>query len=457
MAPWIENSRQHGDADIDGVSTDSRSLSPGNVFVALKGEHFDAHAFLDDIGLKGAVAVIAEKLPDSFALPALVVDDSRKALAEMAANWRARHVLPVIAVTGSNGKTTVKEMIAKILEVHFGEDRFLATEGNLNNEIGVPKTLFNLDDRHRAAVIELGMNHPGEIENLAKMAQPTIALVNNAQREHMEHMHSLLAVAQENGQAIRALPRNGTAVFPGEDPFSPLWQEYARERGNRNIVTFGFDGAFDISGVHEPDENRLALRTQEWEISLVLSVPGRHNAHNALAAAGCAFAAGIDKEHIRQGLEAFRAVKGRMQPVKTAAGANLIDDSYNANPDSVIAAIDVLAQAAAPRILVLGDMGETGENAEIFHREVGAYAREKGISRLFTLGELAQYATKAFLGTKGPEPEKKAAEAAHFEHIGELKKRLDKDAGETATILVKGSRFMNMERVVAHLKIKDER
>ena len=455
--PWIEKSHRHGDAAFEGISTDSRSISPGNLFVALKGVRFDGHDYLNEIQKKGAAAVIAENIPEDFALPRLMVENSLLALGEMAKHYRRRFTLPVIAVTGSNGKTTVKEMIAKILEVHFGQGRFLATEGNLNNEIGVPKTLFNLDEKHKAAVIELGMNHPGEISRLAAMAEPTVALVNNAQREHMEHMQSVLAVAQENGQAIRALPADGIAVFPAEDAFSSLWEEYARQTGTRGIVTFGFTEKADVTGVYEPEKNGLAVRTKEWEIRVSLSVIGQHNAHNALAAASCAWAAGIDREHILQGLEAFRAVSGRMQQTRAANGASLIDDSYNANPDSVIAAIDVLAQAKEPRILVLGDMGETGTSAESFHREVGAYAREKGISRLFTAGELAEYAQKAFSEKAGIETEEQRAEAGHFAEIGKLLEHLETAISPSATVLVKGSRFMNMERVVAHLKIKDDR
>ena len=457
IAPWIEKSERRGDATFEGVSTDSRSIAPGNLFVALKGKHFDGHDFLKEMEKKGAAAVVAEKIPEGFALPALLVENSLQALAEMAKHYRRRFLPELIAVVGSNGKTTVKEMIAKILEEHFGQDHYLATQGNLNNEIGVPITLFGLNEKHRAAVVELGMNHPGEIATLAAIAQPTVALVNNAQREHMEHMHSVFAVAEENGQAIRALPANGMAIIPADDAFASLWKDYARESGTRSIATFGLGSAADVTGVYDTGTNTLLLRTKEWESAVRLSVMGQHNAHNALAAAACAWSMGIDKEHIAKGLEAFRAVTGRLQRTEAANGATLINDSYNANPDSVIAAIDVLAMAKEPRILVLGDMGETGTSAERFHREVGAYAREKGISTLFTLGELARYAKKAYLEKTEGKTEVTQAKAAHFEELGKLLESLEMEAGPSATILVKGSRFMRMERVVAHLMNKDER
>lgn len=437
LAAWVRGSRIQGDAVFDGVSTDSRTAAAGNLFVALKGEHFDAHDFLPALPEKGVAAVVAERLPEGFALPALMVDDSRRALGEMATWWRKRFALPVVGVTGSNGKTTVKEMIAAIFRTAYGEDRFLATAGNLNNDIGVPQTLFRLKAGQEAAVVELGMNHPGEIAVLAAMAQPTVGLVNNAQREHQEFMAHVQAVAEENGSVIRTLPEDGTAVFPAEADFSGLWTQYAKERGKRKIATFGFGETASVKGDYDPADGRLEIRIGEMTVTARLAVMGEHNARNALAAAACCHAVGIGMDEIARGLEAFRPVQGRLHRRQAANGAVLIDDTYNANPDSVLAAIDVLAQAASPRVLVLGDMGEVGSQGVLFHEEVGAYARQKGIDYFFTLGELARYAAKAY-----GEP------ARHFGEAEDLLRYLRQWLPPSATALVKGSRFMKMERII---------
>ena len=436
---WVPGSRAQGDAVFEGVSTDSRTAGRGNLFVALRGDSFDAHDFLSEVPAKGVAAVVAERLPADFSLPALLVEDSRLALGEMARHWRKQFSLPVIGVTGSNGKTTVKEMIAAILRVAYGE-AFLATAGNLNNEIGVPQTLFRLDARHRAAVVELGMNHPGEIAYLAAIAQPTVGLVNNAQREHQEFMVNVQAVAKENGSVIRMLPLDGVAVFPAEDLFSELWEAYAKEKGMRRTITFGFGEKAVVKGQYDQNANKLDIRIAEVFIAVQLSVIGKHNAHNALAAVACCHAIGIEADVIRRGLEAFLPVNGRLQFKTAANGARLIDDTYNANPDSVLAAIDVLAQANAPRVLVLGDMGEVGDQGLRFHEEVGDYARVKGVDYFYAFGDLARYAASAY-----------GAGARHFEDVAQLVKSLREVAIPSSTILVKGSRFMKMERVVNNL------
>lgn len=437
LAAWVRGSRIEGDAVFDGVSTDSRTAAAGNLFVALKGENFDAHDFLPVLPERGVAAVVAERLPEGFSLPALLVDDSRRALGEMAASWRKRFALPVVGVTGSNGKTTVKEMIASIFRAAYGKERFLATAGNLNNDIGVPQTLFRLDDSQQAAVVELGMNHPGEIAVLAAMAQPTVGLVNNAQREHQEFMADVRTVAEENGSVIRALPDDGTAVFPDEADFSGLWTQYAKECGKRKIVTFGFGDTASVRGQYAPAGGLLEIRIGEVAAAARLAVMGVHNARNALAAAACCHAVGIGMDEIVSGLEAFRPVQGRLHRRQACNGAVLIDDTYNANPDSVLAAIDVLAQAVSPRVLVLGDMGEVGSQGIPFHEEAGAYARQKGIDYFFTLGDLARYAAKAYGRT-----------ARHFSGAQELLGYLREWMPPSATALVKGSRFMKMERIV---------
>ena len=444
IRPWISHAAladaTAADAAFDGVSTDSRNISVGNLFVALRGEHFDAHEFLNDVAAKGAVAVVAERVPHGFALPALVVPDTRVALGQIAAGWRRKFALPVIAVTGSNGKTTVKEMIASILAAAFGAEQCLATRGNLNNDIGVPLTVFRLDASMKAAVIELGMNHPGEIAQLATIAQPTVALVNNAQREHQEFMESVEAVAKENGAVLCALPPGGTAVFPADDVYTGLWRSYAMD-GDRKVMTFGLTDEADVSGSYIASDfgSELSIRTATASFKARLAAAGEHNVRNALAATACALAAGINVDAIVRGLESFAPVNGRLQRKTAHTGAMVIDDTYNANPDSVRAAIDVLANAAAPRVLVLGDMGEVGSDGPQFHEEVGAYAKARGIDRLLALGELARHSVQAF-----------GSRAQHFADIDALNQAVDALAAD-ATVLVKGSRFMKMERVVRHL------
>jgi UDP-N-acetylmuramoyl-tripeptide--D-alanyl-D-alanine ligase len=425
------------DAMFTGVSTNSQTVAPGNLFIALRGERFDAHDFLNDVAARGAAAVVAERVPDGFALPALIAPDTRYALGQIAQHWRQRFSLPVIGVTGSNGKTTVKEMIAAILTAAFGEDQILATRGNLNNEIGVPLTLFRMSAQHRAAVIEMGMNHPGEIARLAEIAQPTVGLVNNAQREHQEFMASVAAVAEENGAVIQGLDAAACAVFPADDEFSPLWTTYA---GARRKMTFGVEHAEVTCQWQTLDfGSRLSVNAQGQPFELTLSAAGEHNVRNALAACAATLAIGIDIASIVRGLEAFTPVAGRLQKKQAMHGATVIDDTYNANPDSVRAAIDVLATAPAPRTLVLGDMGEVGSDGVAFHQEIGAYARTRQIDQLFTMGELARHASLAF-----------GDHARHFDDMDKLNDEVAK-VPASASVLVKGSRFMKMERVVQRL------
>jgi UDP-N-acetylmuramoyl-tripeptide--D-alanyl-D-alanine ligase len=438
LTPEIAGARMTRDAAFEGVSTDSRSAPAGALFVALRGETFDAHNFLDQVVASKVAAVVVDTLPDNFPLPALVVPDTLAALGRIGNAWRSQFDIPVIGVTGSNGKTTVKEMIASILAAGVGEDARLATQGNLNNEIGVPLTVMRLTGAHKAAVVELGMNHPGEIARLAAIAAPTVALVNNAQREHQEFMHTVEAVARENGSVLAALPEQGVAVFPGDDEYTALWRELA---GDRAVLTFGLSGACDVRATYTPNAfgADLQVTIASASFAIRLSAAGEHNVRNALAACACALAAGIPVDAIVRGLESFAPVSGRLQRKQAVNGATVIDDSYNANPDSVRAAIDVLAQAAAPRILVLGDMGEVGTQGPEFHEEIGAYAASRGIETVLVTGALARHMT--------------GAGAQHFEQFDDLLAALDKQLGSKseATVLVKGSRFMKMERVVQHL------
>jgi len=416
-----------------------RGAAPGDLFVALRGERFDAHAYLADAKAAGAVAALAERGLEEAALPGLVVADSRRALGELAAAWRRRFAMPLVAVTGSNGKTTVTQMIASIFRAAVGDAAF-ATEGNFNNDIGLPLTLLRLREGCRAAVVELGMNHAGEIARLAQIAAPTIALVNNAQREHLEFMATVEAVARENGSAIAALGDDGVAVFPADDAHAGIWRKVA---GARRTMTFALHVAADVSGsaVWHGDHWVVAMQTPAGPASFTLRLGGTHNVRNALAASAAALAAGTPLEAIVRGLESFVAVSGRSQAKRFArAGSEvmLIDDSYNANPDSVRAAIDVLAALAAPRWLVLGDMGEVGDQGPAFHREVGAYASEKGIESLWAAGAESANTTAPFAGARA------------FADVEALLGALG-EAPAAASVLVKGSRFMRMERVVAAL------
>ncbi len=445
---WIPGARLVGDGatPILRVHTDTRTLAAGDLFVALKGERFDANAFLADAKARGAVAAIAHGGLAAAGLPGLEVPDTLAALGALATGWRAQYTLPLIAVTGSNGKTTVTQMLAAILAAH-GAERALATAGNLNNEIGVPLTLLRLRPVHQLAAVELGMNHPGEIARLAAMAQPTIALVNNAQREHQEFMADVESVARENASVFTALPADGTAVYPYGDAFSALWNEIAREGAARRCVSFGEDADADIvleSAQWADGAWQIAVRTPLGPLAAQVRIAGRHNLHNAMAAIACALAAGVSLADIAQGLAAFEPVKGRSRASALrwpdGRAVTLVDDSYNANPDSVLAAIDVLAGLPGPRLLVLGDMAEVGARGPEFHAEVGERARERGIEAFYALGEATAHSIAAYGGGAG--------EGRHFKDIDTLNAAVLARMADRASVLVKGSRSMKMERVV---------
>ena len=450
---WVAGARRVGaDVMVQRVHTDSRSLAAGDLFVALRGERFDGHGYIAQAAAAGAVAVLCEAAGEAAALaaglPALVVPDTRLALGTLAAGWRAQFTLPLIAVTGSNGKTTVTQMIASILRA-AEPDHSLATQGNLNNDIGVPLTLLGLRAHHRLAVVELGMNHPGEIAALAAMAQPTVALVNNAQREHQEFMHTVEAVARENGAVLQALPAGGVAVFPADEAFSSLWRSLAGTRTQRCFALQASDASpADIQAAvvsWHAGAWQFTLRTPEGTAPVRLHVAGRHNVKNALAAAACALAAGVPLAAVAQGLQAFEPVKGRSRALSLQGGrVSLVDDTYNANPDSVRVAIDVLAELPAPRLLVLGDMGEVGQQGPGFHAEVGAYAAERGVQQLFTLGPLSVHAAQAF------------GAGQHFADMPALLSAVLGCWRDCASIVVKGSRFMKMEQVVQALEHVDQ-
>ena len=440
---------------IKAVRTDSRSVVAGDLFVALKGETFDGTAFLAQAETQGAVAVLFEAQDPlrgehlqcfkDVSVPAFCVPNARAALGALAAQWRRQFDLELIGVTGSNGKTTVTQMIAFVLQADASCPS-LSTQGNLNNEIGVPLTLFNLRPEHRRAVVELGMNHPGEIEILTRYAQPTIGLVNNAQREHQEFMATVEAVAIENGEVIRHLPADGVAVFPAQDMYTELWKKLA---GARRVLTFGF-----VQG--DVQAHKIAWINGAWSFQLTtaqaalpcrLNIAGRHNILNALAATACALATGMSLANIVKGLENFEPVKGRSKSSEWQIESHtftLVDDTYNANPDSVRAAIEVLAELPAPRLLVLGDMGEVGQQGPEFHQEVGTFAKTSGIEALFTLGDLCVHSSQAFEG------------AHHFANMDNLQQTVLAQISSYNSVLVKGSRFMKMERVVDALRNRFE-
>ena len=425
------------DVALHGVSTDTRQVAAGSLFVALRGERFDAHDFIGEAIASGANALLisdASHLPEGT--PAILVDDTRLALGRLAAAWRAQFALPVIAVTGSNGKTTTKEMIAAILRAAFG-DAVQATRGNLNNDIGLPLTLLGLSASHRAAVIEMGMNHPGEIGYLTALGAPSVALVTNAQRAHLAGMGDLEEIAREKGSIFNGLAADGIAVINADDAYADYWRNEAA--GGRQVLTFGLDHAADVHGqahVHGL-ETRLHLSTAQGETDITLRMPGKHNARNAVAAAAACLAAGLTLDAIKAGLEAFTGVKGRLQQRAGLNGAVILDDSYNANPDSVRAGIDVLASTIDKQILVLGDMGEIGEASGQYHDEIGGYAKSQGVDQLYALGDASKAAVRNF-GEGG----------RHFCNVDKLISALKKELDAHTTVLVKGSRFMKMERVV---------
>jgi len=445
---WMPGARLVGENKVVvlRVHTDTRTIEPGDLFVALQGERYDANNFLQEAQQRGAVGVVchaglrADLYPAG--LPRIEVADTKTALQSLAAAWRARFELPLIAVTGSNGKTTVTQMLAAILDAQCPGGGALATRGNFNNDIGVPLTLLRLRAGHRMAVVELGMNHPGEIATLAAMAQPTVALVNNAQREHLEFMQTVQAVARENGSVIASLPADGVAVVPADDEFTALWQDLAAPRRCVRFALSGGDSQDEMHCVETHWEHGgWQVRAQGMGVHLHyrLSIAGRHNVKNSLAAAACALAAGVSASAVEQGLQAFQPVKGRSRALEIAVQGRertLVDDTYNANPDSVRAAIDVLADLPGPRILVLGDMGEVGHEGPAFHAEAGRYALAKGIDQLLAHGNLVRSAVDVFPG------------ARHFESMDELKDAVLAGLPHASSVLVKGSRFMRMERVV---------
>ena len=424
------------DARITGVTTDSRRVQAGDLFVAIKGDKFDAHDFVTDVAARGAAAVIVSREMPGLAVAQVIVPDTRIGFGAVGKLWRAQFSAPTIALTGSNGKTTVKEMLRAILVAHAGDAQAVhATEGNLNNDVGVPQMMLKQRAHHRFAIYEMGMNHLGEIAHLTHLVEPDVALVINAGTAHIGELGSREAIAQAKGEIFRGLKPGGIAVINMHDRFGSYWREIAKAHRQ---LTFGVSAEDDVEGAFTADG--LQLKCKGEEAKVILRVPGQHNQRNALAAAAGASALAVPLQTIAQALSKFTGVPGRLREFTGHNSATIIDDTYNANPDSAKAAIDVLAARKPPRILVMGDMGELGPDAPAMHRDVGIYARNAGIDALYAVGKDSRGMAESF-----------GANALHFaDHAAlaaALKARLNKDT----QVLVKGSRFMQMERVVAEL------
>lgn len=423
------------DVSFDSVGSDSRHIKAGQLFVALQGEHFDGHQYVENALQQGAVAALVSTQQGQHSQ--VLVADSKRALGQLGAYWRAKLGLPVAAITGSNGKTSVKEMLASILGQYAGNtDNVLATVGNLNNDIGVPLTLLNLKPNHQFAVVEMGMNHAGEIRYLSGLAKPNVALVNNASAAHLGGLGSVEAIAHAKGEIFEGLQAGGTAIINVDDAYANYWKQVAKVFKQ---MTFGLNTQADVTATYQlgADGSQMQLITPIGTCDLLLPVAGLHNVRNALAASALAVALGVTLEAISEGLRQFAGVKGRLQHKCGINGATIIDDTYNANPASMKAAIDVLAAKYGNKILVLGDMGELGETALALHAEIGEYAKLKGMDALYTMGEMSVEMGRKFSGV-----------AQHFQSPTELANAIKNQLNATSYVLVKGSRFMKMEQVV---------
>ena len=418
-----------------GCSTDSRSCKREQLFIALPGPNHDGHAYVAEAGRRGAAAALVSSAVDA-PLPMIRVADTLEALGRLSALWRDRFELPIIGVTGSNGKTTVKEMLAAILR---SGPPILATRGNLNNEIGLPLTLMELNAEHRLAVIEMGANHPGEIARLARLARPHVGVITQCAPAHLEGFGSIEGVARSKGELLANLDEDGTAVINADDPFAPLWRTLA---GRRRCLSFAIDNAADIRAAwrQEQSGSHVELATPTGTIELRLALPGRHNVANAAAAAAAAIAVGVTADAIASGLESVRPLPGRLELKRIGDDICIIDDTYNANPVSLEAGLKVLADMPGRHWLVLGDMAELGDEAPDYHRQVASMVRNYGVERLLTIGELSQLTTISF-----------GKDAHHHACVDALVASLKSSLAAHTTVLVKGSRSMGLERVVAAL------
>jgi UDP-N-acetylmuramoyl-tripeptide--D-alanyl-D-alanine ligase len=421
------------DVRVAGVSTDTRTLSPNDLFIALVGPNFDGHRFVPEAIAKGAAAALLSRDVDT-SLPYVRVPETRNALGQLASYWRQQFDIPVVAVTGSNGKTTVKEMIGAILG---GRGPTCVTRGNLNNDIGLPLTLLRLRASDRYAVIEMGMNHRGEIDYLTRLTQPRVAVITNAGEAHLEGLGSVEQVARAKGEIFAGLAPDGTAVLNADDPYIGLWRELA---GKRRVLSFGLDHPADVTARYELVDSGSAvhLRTPHGDADMRIALLGKHNVLNALAAAAASLSAGATAADVIKGLEQLKAISGRLELKRGLNDARVIDDTYNANPASVTAALQVLREAKGERMLVLGDMAELGSAAAAIHKRIGELCKNLGIDRLYAVGELSRLAVEAF-GEHGQ----------HFANPAELIDAVTDRMHADMTLLVKGSRVMQMDKIVA--------
>jgi UDP-N-acetylmuramoyl-tripeptide--D-alanyl-D-alanine ligase len=419
------------DRRMRAVSIDSRSVAKDDLFVALKGERFDGHEFLREVAAKGAAGVMVQQKAE-LDISQIVIGDTRLGLGQLAKLWRDQYQPKLVAITGSNGKTTVKEMLASIMR-QAGET--LVTQGNLNNDIGVPLTLLRLDGTHRYAVIELGANHPGEIRYLSRLVSPQAALITNAGPAHLEGFGTVEGVARAKAEIYEYIHPGGTAIINADDAFAPLWRE---KTPHCRRIEFSLDGgAAEVSGRWQDRRNRLQISARGENCELQLPLPGKHNARNALAAAAAALSVDIKLPAIKLGLETVQPVKGRLYARRGLAGMRILDDTYNANPGSVQAALEVVTQLPGEAWLVLGDMGELGPESARQHAQIGELARTAGVRRLFTLGVLSKNAARSF-----------GQGAETYDSVPALADALKADASPAVNLLIKGSRAMHMEQVV---------
>jgi len=424
------------DVSFSSVSTDTRSIVEGDLYVALQGDNFDGHDFLQQAQDSGAVAAMVSRQL-KIMMPLLQVEDTRLGLGQLAALWRGQFSLPCIAITGSNGKTTVKEMLSAILSQ---KGSVLSTIGNLNNEIGVPLTLLRLQEFHQSAVIEMGANHAGEIQYLSHLVRPDVAIITNAGPAHLEGFGDLNGVANAKGEIFSNLNMNGTAIVNQDDQFASLWKDII---GNRKIISFGLDQSADVSATWKQIDNSLALhvKTPLGECEITLQLLGRHNVMNALGAIAAAIAVDANLSMIVSGLESMGSVNGRLQIQHGLPGMKILNDTYNANPASYEAALSAMVDMEGERWLALGDMGELGEDAIDMHRQCGELARKKGIKKLYAIGELARHAVDSF-GESG----------VWFENLPAMTESIKNDWSGQGVLLVKGSRLMQMEQLVSSLQ-----
>jgi len=424
-----------------GVSIDTRTLQPGNLFVAIKGERVDGHLYIADAETKGASGLVVERKVDS-PLPQIIVPNSIAALGQIATFWRNQFSLPFIGLTGSNGKTTLKNMVASILSAECDiSDFVLSTQGNLNNDIGVPLTLFRLNKRHRYAVIEMGMNHFGEIEYLSKMVRPNIAIITNAAGAHTEFVGNVEGVARAKSEIFTGLTPDGIAILNADDAHFEYWHKLI---GDHKYITFGLGDTAHVNS-RIVNQSEFVLQTPMGEIFISLSLLGKHNIVNALAASAAALALGVDLDVIKTGLENVSAVPGRMHQYHLANNINIIDDAYNANPFSLQAAVDTLSVLPGRKILVLGDMKELGPKENELHAECGLKIKKAGIDHLLTFGKLSEATSAAF-----------GANSQHFTQIDPLVTTLKSLLQNNTTVLVKGSRSMKMENIIAQIVPKEQ-